>query len=184
MSVTAGVGGSIEGEGIFSYGSNPTIRAIPENGYSFVEWIGEGLENPLSSVTTVSMFEEREISARFVANQFNLSIISGSGGTVQGEGRYPYGSYATISATPNTGFSFVRWEGNGITDKNQSTSTVLMTENHSITAFFTEESYNLNLISGLGGTVRGEENIPMDQSSPSMQTPKRASFLMVGLEKE
>ena len=60
LSVTAGVGGSIEGEGIFSYGSNPTIRAIPENGYSFVEWIGEGLENPLSSVTTVSMFEERD----------------------------------------------------------------------------------------------------------------------------
>ena len=176
LSVTAGVGGSIEGEGIFSYGSNPTIRAIPENGYSFVKWIGEGLENPLSSVTTVSMFEEREISARFVANQFNLSIISGSGGTVQGEGRYPYGSYATISATPNTGFSFVRWEGNGITDKNQSTSTVLMTENHSITAFFTEESYNLNLISGLGGTVRGEGKYPHGSIVTIHADPKTGFF--------
>ena len=112
------------------------------------------------------MTEFKKASAAFILDQLELSIISGSGGSVSGDGSYAYGSSPTITAIPKDGFSFVRWEGEGITDSSKPFTTVEMTKDRSITAFFSEESYRLNLSSGLGGSVQGEGTFPHGSNAP------------------
>ena len=43
------------------------------------------------------------------------------GGTVSGGGYFPHGAHVTVTAQPNTGFSFERWSYNGITVSTNST---------------------------------------------------------------
>ena len=164
--LSAGPGGTVDGSGSYSYGANATIQATPTTGYVFNGWSGVGITNPNSATTTISMTESREASATFILDQLELSIISGSGGNVSGEGSYAYGSSPTITAIPKDGFSFVRWEGEGITDGSQPITTVEMTKDRLITAFFSEESYRLNLSSGLGGSVQGEGTFPHGSNAP------------------
>ena len=66
--------------------------------------------------TTVSMTADRSVSASFSLNNHALTLSAGTGGTVSGGGNYGYGTSASITATPNTGYSFSGWSGTGVTD--------------------------------------------------------------------
>ena len=62
------------------------------------------------------MTENHSITAFFTEESYNLNLISGLGGTVRGEGKYPHGSIVTIHADPKTGFFFDGWTGEGVSE--------------------------------------------------------------------
>ena len=64
-------------------------------------------EEENSSVPTVQTPEPEE-----QVKQYTLTVSSAEGGTVSTEGgTYDDGTEVTITATPNEGYSFVRWDG-------------------------------------------------------------------------
>lgn len=71
---------------------------------------------------------------RVLPNTFTLTIIAGTGGTVNSEvnGEYAKGAQVTITATPNADYTFVKWsDGN-----TQATRTITMTEDVTLSAEF------------------------------------------------
>lgn len=64
---------------------------------------------------------------------YTLTVNAGTGGTVTGGGTFEIGTTATITATPNTGYAFVKWS-DGSTEKSR---TITVTGNATYTAEFT-----------------------------------------------
>ncbi len=70
--------------------------------------------------------------------QFDL-VVSASpaeGGSVAGSGLFDAGVLTSISATPATGWRFVRWSGPGVSDQGMASSAVLLEEPTFATAMF------------------------------------------------
>lgn len=65
LSLGTNEGGRVFGAGVYPEGSSVPILAIPEEGYQFEIWIGEGIADPLARATTVTFVSDRTISAQF-----------------------------------------------------------------------------------------------------------------------
>ncbi|MDG0964934.1 MAG: InlB B-repeat-containing protein, partial [Opitutales bacterium] len=171
LSLVSNEGGTTTGEGNFSYGSNASILATPSAGYSFSEWTGDSITNPFSASTTVSMEQNREITARFVPVYYSLSVNSSIGGIANGEGNFLHGSNASITATPATGYSFIGWTGEGISNSSANPTIVNMTQTRTATANFAINSYPLTLNSEENGTVDGEGLFTYNSFAPIHALP-------------
>ena len=66
----------------------------------------------------------------------NLSVSAGSGGSVNGGGSYQQGTFPSILATPNLGYSFVSWSGDGVTNPLSASTTVNMSQARTVSAIF------------------------------------------------
>ena len=81
-------------------------------------------------------------------------------GTVSGSGTYPGGATCTLTATPNSGYEFIKWTKNGSEVSTSPTYTFTVIENASYTAVFGEPSvtyYTIatNVSPAGAGTVEG-----------------------------
>lgn len=171
LNLTAGSGGSVTGSGNFTHGQTPIITATAGTGYVFSFWSGDGVVNPASASTTVNMTQARSVSASFLPATYALSLTAGTGGNVGGAGVYSHGSTPTITATPNTGYSFSSWSGSGVTNPGNPTTTASMTQPRDISASFTPLSYPLTLSSGEGGSVSGSGSFSHGDTPTIMATP-------------
>ena len=171
LTVSAGTGGTVEGNGDFPHGSLTPITAIPDEGYYFVGWLGNGMADPNAMSTTVEMTGDRNLTASFSENQYSLRLFSGEGGSVSGEGNFSEGTTPSINATPDEGYIFLRWSGDGLANLSAQSTTVSMTENRIINAVFSRKEYFLVLSSSSGGAVRGEGNFLHGETITITATP-------------
>ena len=77
-----------------------------------------------------------------------------------GEGNYSFGSEANISALPATGYQFEYWDGGGVDEPLNSNITVLVTNDLSLAAIFSPQSYQLHTNTSTGGNVYFSGNNP------------------------
>ena len=101
-----------------------------------MRWNDNNTENP----RTVTVTDNATYTATFEAipaTQYTITVNSNNSawGTVSGGGTYEQGATATLTATPNSGYRFVRWQDNN-TDNPR---TVTVTDDASYTAYFEEE---------------------------------------------
>ena len=171
LTVSAGTGGSVQGTGNFLHGAVADISANPDTGYSFTGWTGDGVADPNSLNTSVYMSESRTISASFSQNSYTLVVLAGNGGSVSGDGNFTHGSLASISATPDTGYSFTGWTGDGVADTNSLNTSVDMSESRTISASFSQNSYTLVVLAGNGGSVSGDGNFTHGSLASISATP-------------
>ena len=76
--------------------------------------------------------------------KYQLSVTAGEGGTVNtAGGEFVSGSQVTVTATPNSGYSFVDWTGDGYSTSSSFTFNLL--SNTNLTANF-QQIINLSLI--------------------------------------
>ena len=145
--------GEVNGTGIYNQGATATLNIIPNSndGYSFGYWNGDqlGSDNPL----TIEVNSNINLTANFGLNNYTLSVISTAGGTAIGSGNIQHGTMKTISATPDYGYSFTGWTGEGVTSPFSSTTTVNMTQARSVTANFSPIQYYVTSTAGMGGSV-------------------------------
>ena len=160
LSLSSGTGGTVSGGGTYAYGTNVTITATPSTGYTFNGWSGTGVTDTSAASTTVSMTSDRSVSASFSLINHTLSLSAGAGGTVSGGGNYGYGTSSGITATPDTGYSFVGWSGTGVNDASASSTTVSMTSDVNLYANFDLSTVQLSFSSSLGGRLTGDGNYP------------------------
>ena len=135
--------------GIYEPGTAVVLRAVPNAGWIFDHW--EGIETPLQYINTASnnpvtivMNSNRTVTAYFVREnptKYTLTVKSepSGGGVISLNptgGQYDYGTVVTLTATPNNGYVFDHWSGDG-SGKNTSI-TVTITKDTEITAHFTK----------------------------------------------
>ena len=159
VSANPSAGGTVSGGGTYNYGSSCTLTATPTTGYSFVRWTKNGNEvstNPSYSFTVTG---NASYVAVFSLNSYTISVSANpsEGGTVSGGGTYNYGSSCTLTATPATGYSFVRWTKNGSQVSTNASYSFTVTENATYVAVFSLNSYTISTSANpsAGGTVSG-----------------------------
>ena len=80
-----------------------------------------------------------------------------AGGTVSGGGTYNQGQSCTLTATPATGYTFVKWTKNGTQVSTNASYTFTVTASGAYVAHFQQQSYTITATANPtdGGTVAG-----------------------------
>jgi formylglycine-generating enzyme len=142
LTVSATNGTVTKSPNLAAYDSNSVVQltATPANGYHFVSWSGDTTEtaNPLS----IRMNSNKNLTVNFAINTYTLTVNAGTGGTVTPSGATTvnHGAATPITATPDSGYRFVRWTRSGtsatIVDSTLAATTVYMIADATITAEF------------------------------------------------
>lgn len=144
------VGGSIApGTADYTENTFATITATPEEGYEFIEWLGDvaGNQNPMQ----VYMDQDKTVSANFsLINYFvTINIEPAGSATVTGGGSHPYGNTAVISTTPESGFTFTGYTGDLETIDNP--ADLFIDGNKTVTANLAQNTVELTLSANPSG---------------------------------
>ncbi|MCL2184196.1 MAG: hypothetical protein FWB85_12095 [Chitinispirillia bacterium] len=121
-------------------GTVVNIIASPDtdNGYSFSHWSGDGITDHASAATTVTMNDDIVVIAYFVQKKYTLTANanpSEGGGVTRNPNmaEYDHGTPVTLTASPNSGYTFTGWEG-ACTGNGE--CVVTMTQERTVTARF------------------------------------------------
>ena len=159
--------GSVIGEGTYSEGFSASFSVSPSTvsdgsgtRHVFTGWISTspggytGTDNSATVVMDNDVTETAEWKT-----QYYLTVEAGEGGSASpSSGWYDKGSWVTISATPESGYSFESWSGEDIGPFTVSQSTYTITVNTPITqtaTFQRNTTYNL-IVTSTYGTTTGE----------------------------
>jgi uncharacterized repeat protein (TIGR02543 family) len=143
--------------GKYAHGTTVTLTANPNPGYSFTSWTGATGDNP----TTITMTGDRSVTANFTIQCYDLTVTSNpnEGGSVTKTPpncgtQYSYGTTVNLTASPQTGYTFVNWTG-PVANATSASTTVLMDGHKSVTANFTKVCYTLttNASPSEGGSI-------------------------------
>jgi len=134
----------------YDQGETVTLTATPDTGYSFSSWSGDA--SGTSPSTTVLMDRNKSVTANFTANTYTLAVGGTNGSVTRTPDKtsYTHGETVTLTATPNTGYSFASWSGDA--SGTNPSATVTMDSNKSATANFTPNTYTLT-VGGTNGSV-------------------------------
>jgi hypothetical protein len=103
--------GEVKGGGEFNVGEEILISAIEKEGYKFVSWNDNNLDNPrtlqiVSDTALYAIFEAETLMIDVQSNDFVM-------GETYGSGLYEYNSEVIITADAFDGYQFVKWnDGN------------------------------------------------------------------------
>ena len=155
--------GTVTGGGTVDNGTSVTLTAEASQGYTFVNW-SDGETTPSRSFTAT-------VDASYIANfrpttdppaTHTVTVTAGDGGSVTGGGisdgdhTWYKGSKVTVTATPNTGYHFVNWNG----DENKTATPYTFTvgkNDITLNATFAKNQYEVTAVANnsSGGTVSG-----------------------------
>jgi len=139
----------------YAYGTVVQLTATADPGWAFSSWSGNlsGSSNPAS----ITMNGNKSVTAHFTQNQYTLTVtINGSGSVTKSPDQtsYTYGQVVTLTAVPNTGWSFNSWSGD--LSGNQNPKTITMNGNKAVTANFMD-----SMAPQISGVTRTTSN-PLD----------------------
>jgi hypothetical protein len=104
-------GGSASGGGTVDCGSSVTVTAVTNANYRFVGWTGNGYIVSTSPIYTFIPSVSGTLMANFLIITYAISVSSSplSGGSVNGGGIVDSGASVTMTANPNSGYTFLNW---------------------------------------------------------------------------
>jgi len=126
-----------------SYKENTSVKltASPDEGWKFDHWEGSGFDGETNNTITLTITDDTNIKAIFVRKEYPLNINIEGQGDVQEEivktpstQDYKYGTTVKLTAQPNTGWYFDRWEEDLTGEENPKQITVDSEKN--VTAHF------------------------------------------------
>ncbi len=179
LSSSPAAGGTTTGSGSYKAGASVTATALPNPGYSFINWTNAGVIASTSSSFTFNLTKNQTLVANFkviAASQFAVILTSNpaAGGTTTGSGAYNAGTSVTVTATANAGYHFTNWTNNGAIASTSPSYTFPLTANVTLVANFVVNTYTLN-VTAVNGTVVKTPNQATYNNGASVQltaTPK------------
>lgn len=136
-------GGSVSGGGSFADGSNVTVTATANAGYSFTNWTQSGTVVSSSASYTFTAMADRTLIANFTlagggGGSFVIAAAASplAGGSVTGTGSFANGSSVTVNAVNNAGYKFTKWTVGGLEVSTATSYTFTVTANRTLTAVF------------------------------------------------
>ena len=176
-SANPSAGGHVTGDGTYSYGASCTLTAEANPGYTFTNWTENGNVVSTQAHYSFNVNGNRTLVANFTQLQHTITVSANpnNGGTVTGDGTYNYGQSCTLTATPSTGYSFVRWTKNGNEVSTNTSYTFTVTESATYVAHFQIQSYTITATANLsnGGTATGGGTYSYGQSCTLTATPNQ-----------
>ena len=152
-------GGTVTGGGEYTSGQSCTVTATANAGYTFTNWTEGGNVASTNASYTFNVTGNRTLVANFALNTYSITATADptAGGTVTGAGTYNHGASCTLTATANTGYTFVNWTKNGTQVSTNASYTFTVSEAGSYVAHFSLNSYNVTATANptAGGTVSG-----------------------------
>ncbi|MDD2636905.1 MAG: choice-of-anchor J domain-containing protein, partial [Bacteroidales bacterium] len=154
LNYAADANGTIAGEAfqIVDPGANGTaVTAVANTGYHFVKWSDGSTDNPR---TDVNVTENMSYTAEFAINTYTITIAAGENGeiTPASEQIVEYGSNATFTITPNSGFFIASVLVDNVSVGLLTTYTFNnVTENHTISATFSNVAPTTHAITATAG---------------------------------
>jgi len=131
--------GSAEGSGSFEKYTKRTIKAVPNDGYHFIQWNDGNIDNP----RIISLTQDTTFTAQFAINQYSISVTCNpQQGFIEGEsGTFNHGTELTYKANANEGYHFVQWN-DGVKDNPR---TIVITKETTLSAEFSLNTYTLSV---------------------------------------
>ncbi|MES2828499.1 MAG: ice-binding family protein [Bacteroidota bacterium] len=143
LSAAPVAGGATTGTGSYTAGSNVAITATANAGYAFVNWTDGATVISISPSYQFIITGNRTLVANFrvvPASQFVVALSSNpiAGGTTNGGGSFASGTSVTITAAPNTGYTFSSWtdKATGLVISNSASYTFPLLANRTFVANF------------------------------------------------
>ena len=148
---------------VYTEGQSCTVVATANSGYNFTNWKENGTVVSTNASYTFTVTGNRTLVANFSATpppqQYTISVSANpsNGGTVSGGGTFTQGATCTLTATANTGYTFVNWTKNGNVVSTNATYSFTVNASGAYVANFTLNSYNITASANpaAGGTVTG-----------------------------
>ena len=124
-------------------GSTPTRPSTDQYTYKFAGW----------DKTVVAATGNTTYTAVYTTtiNKYTVSTAASpsNGGSVPASRTVNYGTSLSLMASPNTGYEFLKWSDEELSNPR----TVTVTSNVTYTAIFTKKTFNITLTSNDGGVV-------------------------------
>ncbi|MBN2324712.1 MAG: hypothetical protein JXQ30_13345 [Spirochaetes bacterium] len=173
-----------------THGVPTIIQAIPEEGYSFLNWelisgTGVVFENPYSETTEITLTSgDATVKANFSLFTYELTLMNDGNGTTNpfGNINVEHGESTDITAQPLTGYRFVSWtveSGSGviIDDEEAASTKVTLTDGAAtIKANFAIIIYVLNITNDGRGTTDPSGEIEVQHGIPTNITATAFEF--------
>ena len=130
--------GTVSGTGQYNHGTSCTLTATANTGYTFTNWTENGSVVSTNASYSFTVEANRTLVANFTANTYTVSVTANpsNGGTVSGGGSFTHGQSCTVSATANTGYTFINWTENGAQVSSQAEYTFSVNGNRNLVAHF------------------------------------------------
>ena len=167
VSVT-GSGSVSPSGGAYASGASVSLTATPNTGWTFARWEGDlsGSDNP----ATITMNGNRTVTAVFeeeAVMTYTLSVsVTGNGSVSPNSGAFDDGETVSLTATPDDGWQFARWEGDLSGSDNP--ATITMSADRTVTAVFEAIPVTFELtvnvtgsgsVSPAGGTFNANQSV-------------------------
>lgn len=114
-----------------------SLTVVPNYGYHFTQWSDENTDNP----RTITLASDTTFTAEFAKNTYTITTQSNNPewGTAAGDTIALYMDEVEISAIPNYGYHFDKWNDNNTSNPR----TVSVTEDKTYTATFAKNVYSI-----------------------------------------
>ena len=163
-------GGEVFGGGVYLFGEEVTVRAVPSPGNKFVDWTrryvtasGVVIFYQVSAEPeyTFTSYRHDTLIANFVPKEIEIRLSKNieEGGTLTGDGIYPYGWTVVVGADYNLPeYEFDNWTEDGVVVSNRWIYSFKATHSRHLVANFKTAAYELKLYANPeeGGTVTGK----------------------------
>ncbi len=160
-------GGSVMGGGIYYPGDVVTVYASAAEGYEFVNWTEDGVVVATTPSYTFTAASDRNLVANFTpvaTDKYHIYLLCSpyQGGFAAGGGVYTFGEEITVTATPNTGYTFYSWTEDGSVVSYSAAYSFVVTADRTLTAVFQPKNYTVTATANptQGGTVTGSGMYP------------------------
>ncbi len=152
-------GGTTSGGGTYNYGSSVTVNAVSNAGYAFSNWTEGTTVVSTNANYQFTLTGNRTLVAHFITVPYTVVVSSLPilGGVTSGGGSFNYGTSVTVTAVPNTGFTFTNWtEGSTVVSTNANYQ-FNITSNRNLVANYAAIQYTVAVSSSpfLGGITSG-----------------------------
>ena len=131
-------GGVTTGTGVYFTGEQVTVTVTPNEGYTFVDWLENGVIVASTPEYTFIAGADRVLIAVMSLNTYYISVTANpaEGGVVTGEGAYNHFETAVLTATPADGYMFTNWTENGLVVSDDAIYTFTVRGNRNLVAHF------------------------------------------------
>ena len=152
-------GGDVTGGGDYDHFQTCNLTATANTGYQFVNWTLNGQQVSTEANYSFTVAGGGNYVANFELNSYEITAMANptAGGTVTGAGTYNHFDDCTLTATTNTGYTFINWTKNGTVVSTELSINFVVTEAASYVANFQINSYDISVSANpaVGGNVIG-----------------------------
>ena len=152
------IGGTVTGAGTYEYGDPVLLTATPIGTAEFIEWRENGQQVSDQPTYSFNAYTDRHLVAHFnVTVNITATTQPEGSGVITGSGTYTYGHTATLSTSPNTGYSFVNWTESDTVYSTTTTISLTAYENRSFVAHYDSIMHHVSVASNseVAGWVSG-----------------------------